>query len=115
MIQLQEVDAHTDKKVFFKLHLVTPTGVAPFFVEILVYDSEFTPPFQSNVLFHQQFNGSKEAFEHGIRWVLNYSAKHEYAINRVNNPCNCEFLPQPDQQAIVNAAGLGLRVQVNGE
>ena len=114
MVPLQEVDIHTDKKVFYKVHLVAPTGAAPFFTEVLVYDSEFDPPFQSNVSFHQQFNGAKDAFTHALNWVKGYSTKHGYTIKRINNPCNCEFLSQQDRQATVQAAGFTIQVQVNG-
>lgn len=114
MIPLQEVDIHTDKNVFYKLHLIAPTGAAPFSVEVLVYDSEFSPSFQSNVSFHQQFNDASDAFEHGLNWVQGYSAKHGYTVNRINNPCNCEFLQKPDQQSKVRSVGLSVQVEVNG-
>ena len=54
MIPIQEIDTHTDKQVLFNIHLVAPTAAASFSTEVLVYDSEFSPPFQSTVLFHQQ-------------------------------------------------------------
>lgn len=114
MIPLQEVDIHTDKKVFYKVHLVAPTGVAPFFTEVLVYDSEFNPPFQSSVSFHQQFKDAGDAFTHALNWVKGYSAKQGYNIQRINNPCNCEFLSQLEQQTVVEAAGFVFQVQVNG-
>lgn len=114
MIPLQEVDIHTDKKVFFKLHLVAPTAAAPYSTEVLVYDAEFKPPFQSVVSFHQQFTTAKDAFTHALSWVKGYAAQHGYAINRINNPCNCEFLRQSEQQSIVNMVGITLQVQVNG-
>lgn len=114
MIPLQEVDIHTDKNVFYKLHLIAPTGAAPFSVEVLVYDSEFTPPFQSNVSFHQQFQSASDAFAHALNWVKGYSTKHGYSVNRINNPCNCEFLPKRDQQSSVQSAGLSVQVEVNG-
>lgn len=114
MIPLQEIDIHTDKKVFYKVHLVAPTGTVPFFTEVLVYNSELSPPLQSNVAFHQQFNSASDAFTHAINWVIDYCSEHEYTVNRINNPCNCEFLPQTEQQHIVEAAGLLLQVQING-
>ncbi|QDX96293.1 hypothetical protein EGD00_02690 [Pectobacterium carotovorum subsp. carotovorum] len=114
MIPIQEVDIHTDKKVFYKLHLVAPTGAAPFSTEVLVYDSEFNPPFISRVTFHHQFQDSKAAFAHGLSWVEGYSKKHGYTVNRINNPCNCEFLSQADQQQSVQSVGLKIWVQVNG-
>ena len=114
MIPLQEVDIHTDRKVFYKVHLVAPTGVAPFFTEVFVYDSEFQPPFQSSVSFHQQFNSAKDAFAHALNWTKSYSTTHAYIVNRINNPCGCEFLLKVDQQTVVQAAGLSLQVQVNG-
>lgn len=115
VIPLQEIDIHTNKKVFYKLHLVAPSGFAPFFTEVIVYDSEFNPPFQSNVSFHQQFQDATAAFAHALNWVKGYSTKHCYTISRINNPCNCEFLLQADQQNVVQAAGFTLQVQVNGE
>ncbi len=30
MVPIQEVDFHTDKKVIYKLHIISPTGAAPF-------------------------------------------------------------------------------------
>lgn len=114
MIPLQEIDVQTDKNVFYKLHLVAPTGGVPFFIEVFIYDSEFVPPFQSNVSFRQQFADATAAFAHALKWVKGYSATHGYNLSCINNPCNCEFLSQQEQQAIVNAAGLTLNVQVNG-
>lgn len=114
MIPLQDVDVHTDKQVFYKLHLVASSGAAPFWAEVLVYDSEFNPPFVSQVSFNQHFKNANDAFLHALNWVKGYSAKHGYSINRVNNPCNCEFLSRIDQQSIVDAVGLTLKVQVNG-
>lgn len=114
MIPLQEIDIHTEKNVFFKVHLVAPTESPPFSTEVLFYDSEFSPPFQSTVSFHRQFNTAKDAFTHALSWVKGYAAQHGYAINRINNPCNCEFLLRDDQQAVVNASNIALQVQVNG-
>lgn len=114
MIPLQEVDVHTDKKVFYKLHLVAPTGAAPFTAEVLVYDSEFNPAFASTVSFHQHFSSADDAFVHAINWVKGYSDAHGYTINRIDNPCNCEFLSQADQQQSIQRAGFTLQVQVNG-
>jgi hypothetical protein len=114
MVPIQEVDIHTDKNVFYKLHIVSPTGAAPFFIEVLVYDSEFNPPFASKVNFHQQFQDANAAFMHGFSWVSGYSKKHGYTVNRINNPYNCEFLSQTDQQKSVQNAGFTIQVQVNG-
>jgi hypothetical protein len=114
MVPIQEVDIHTDKKVFYKLHIVAPTGAAPFFTEVLVYDSEFNPPFASTVTFHQQFQDANAAFSHALSWVAGYSKKHGYTVSRIDNPCNCEFLSQADQQKSVNNSGFTIQVQVNG-
>lgn len=115
MIPLQEVDIHTNQNVFYKLHLIAPTGAAPFSVEVLLYDSEFDPPFQSHVSFSQQFQNASAAFTHALNWVQGYCAQHGYSIKRINNPCNCEFLQHADQQQIVEVAELSISVEVNGE
>jgi hypothetical protein len=114
MIPLQDIDLHTDKQVFYKLHVIAPTGHAPFAAEVLVYDSEFDPAFASTVSFNQTFSDSRSAFAHAFNWINGYSTKHGYTINRINNPCNCEFVSQADQQSVVQAKGLALTVQVNG-
>lgn len=115
MIPLQEIDFHAAEKVFYKVHLVAPTGAAPFFAEVLVYDSEFVPPYQSNVTFRQGFQSAAAAFGHVLDWVKAHSVKHGYTVNRLDNPCNCEFLARDVQQKSVQTAGLSLQVQVNGK
>lgn len=114
MIPVQEVNFHTDKKVFYKLHIISSTGTTPFFAEVFVYDSEFDPPFTSTVNFHQNFQDSKAAFTHVLNWVKSYSQRHGYTVNLINNPCNCEFLSKADQQQSVQSAGLKIQVKVNG-
>ena len=68
MIPLQEIDFHTDKKVFYKAHLVKPDGSSTFSAEVIVYDSEVQPPFSSVVSFHQQFQNAQAAFAHALRF-----------------------------------------------
>lgn len=114
MIPIQDIDVHTSEKVLFKLHLIAPSGSAPFLVEVLVYDSEFDSSCALQVPFDQQFQLSSDAFSHAFNWVKSYSAERGYSINFVNNPCNCEFLSQAEQQDLVAAAGLSLLVKVNG-
>jgi len=114
MIPLQEIVVHTDKNAFFQVHLVKPTDAAPFSIEVFVDDSELSPPFRSKLpLPPQQFTCATDAFEHALTLVMEYSAKHGYSITLINNPCNCEFLSEQEQQAVVEKAGLSLQVQVN--
>ena len=116
MVPLQEIDVHTDRKAFFKLHIVSPTKAAPFIPEVLVYDQDFSPPYQMSVAFPQQFPTAPDAFEHALSWVITYCQRLSYKIIRINNPCNCEFLDHvPDQQAIVSRHGLAVQVEKNGQ
>lgn len=114
MIPIQDVEFQTDKNVFYKLHLVAHNGEAPFLIELFIYDSKFVSPFQPEKLSDRRFNDAKDAFAHALQWVTRYNAEHGYNLSSINNPCNCEFLSQQEQQAIVNAADLTLNVQVNG-
>lgn len=115
MIPLQEIDVHTNKKVLYKVHILALTeNTTTFFTEVLVYDSDFEIPFQSNVVLRENFDSAKGAFEHALNWIYAYSNKHGYTITRINNPCNCEFLSKSYQQEIVNKKSLQLQVQVNG-
>ena len=114
MTPLQEIDIHTDQELFFKLHLISPTKTAPFFAEVIVYDSAFEPPYHSNVAFHKQFDEPEDAFAHALSWSQAYNNLRKASIERINNPCNCEFLEQHEQQQIVKAAGEKVSVEVNG-
>lgn len=123
MIPVQDIDIHTDKAVFYKLHLVQPssgsafsTGPSsnPFSVEVLVYDSEFEPPYSSAIRFPQQFSKAEDAFEHGIIWVRGHTKVHSYAVNRINNPCNCEFLDKAGQATVLDRLGISPIHHVNG-
>lgn len=123
MTPIQDIDVHTDKAVFYKLHLVRPShgsefGVnspaAPFSVEVFVYDSEFKPPYSSAVRFAKQFSAPDDAFQQGLSWVLGHAAAYGYAVNRINNPCNCEFLDKAAQAAVLSRLGISPEHHVNG-
>lgn len=122
MTPLQDIDIHSDNSVFYKLHLVSPHGssfAVPasaklFSVEVLVYDSEFKPPYSSAIRFHEQFATAELAFEHGLKWVLGHATAYGYSCNRINNPCNCEFLSKADQSTVLNRLGISPLLQVNG-
>ena len=113
MIPLQEINFHTDKKVFYKVDIIKLAGSSSFSVEVNIYDSEFQPPFHSLVSFHQ-FQDAKAAFGHALSWINAHASKHGYAVKKINNPCNCEFLGKDEQQTEVTNAGLSVQVQVNG-
>lgn len=115
MIPLQEIDIHTDKNVFYKIHLIHPYNASFYAAEILVYDAELDPPYHSTVNLTQQFQEPGVSFNSAIRWISNYSEAHGYTINRIDNPCNTEFLSRADQQNFVNDLGLQITVQENGQ
>jgi hypothetical protein len=123
VIPIQDIDIHTDKSVFYKLNLIRPshgstfvaqTNNEPFSVEVLVYDSEFNPPYFSAIRFPKQFAVAEAAFEHGLRWILGHTKAHKYSINRINNPCNCEFLDKTSQATVLKNLAITATHQVNG-
>jgi len=114
MVPVQEVDIHTDKKVFLKVHLVRPYGSSVYSAEVIVYDSEYNPPFSSIVSFPEKSQSAHDAYERALKWCREYAAKHSYKILRVNNPCNAEFLDKGTQQSILNKLNINVLVEVNG-
>jgi hypothetical protein len=114
LIPLQEVDVHTSKNVFYKAQIIRPTGSSSFYAEVVLHDSEFQPPFSSSVTFRRQFQDEKAAYEQVISWVKGHTEKYGYPIDRINNPCNCEFIEIEDQKAIIGKLGLNVPVQKNG-
>ena len=114
MTPVQEVDVHTSKKVLYKGRLIQPYGSATYHAEIDLHDSEFQWPFSSRVSFHESFPDVQSAYERMLAWINGHSKVHTYPLEYVNNPCNCEFIKQPDQEAIVHKLGLSVPVRVNG-
>lgn len=116
MVPIQEVDIYTDGDVFFKMQIVArPTKGCTIFIEVLVNESESNRrPLPRLFTLDQEFQDSEAAFAYGLRWLIEYSTNHSYTITRINNPCNCEFLSQEQQQQLVQSAGLRIQIQVNG-
>ena len=114
MIPLQEVDVHTTKNVLYKAQIIRPSGSSSFYAEVVLHDSEFQPPFSSSVTFRQQFQDEKAAYQQVISWVQEHAQKYDYPIERINNPCNCEFIEIEDQKMITARLGLNVMVQKNG-
>lgn len=89
MFYSKEIDIHTDREVLFKIRVqsfgATGHSATPHCsVEVLVYDSEFTPPFASIVSFHQVFESIEGAFHHAMTWVRHYSRQHRYNISHID-------------------------------
>lgn len=110
----QEVDVHTSKNVLYKAQIIRPTCSSAFYAEVVLHDSEFQPPFSSRATFLQQFQDEEAAYEHAISWVKEHAQKYGYPIDRINNPCNCEFIKIADQKVITERLGLNVPVQKNG-
>lgn len=89
MFYSKEIDIHTDREVLFKIRVqsfgATGHSATPHCsTEVLVYDSEFTPPFASIVSFHQVFDSIEGAFHHAMTWVRHYSRQHRYNISHID-------------------------------
>lgn len=91
---------------------MAPAGTSPFFTEVLIYDSEISTPFEAKVSFRDSFELASDAFDHALKWVVAHAGVYKYPLKSINNPCNCEFLKEQDQQTIVDKLALGVSVSL---
>lgn len=113
MIQLQDIHIHTNTNVFYKLHLLGKNSLDKFTTNVSTYHLGFTNGLMSIRFSNDSFTNAEDAFKNALQWVKKDSEQRCCTINRINNPCDCEFLSQQAQQNVVNCENLNLEVQVN--
>ena len=54
-------------------------------------------------------------FKAALEWTLNYLNQVDPtdAVVDLHNPCNCPFIPQADQHAVVSGLGIKVPIRVN--
>lgn len=115
MIPIHEIDIYTRSDVFYKIYLIYPKDTGTYSAEIILHDAESGIPFSSTINLHHQFPDAETAFRQALSWVIAYAGNNSYIINRIDNPTTTEFLDRASQQAVVDAAGLSVTVQINGQ
>jgi hypothetical protein len=114
MAPLQDIDASTKNGKKMRVMLRSQNG--GFFVSLqeLITDGSFAGLYSefSSPLF--KFSDAKTAFEYAIKSLRVFLSYAGDDVSAVNNPCNSELLPQPDQQSVLGNLGLTIIPTVNG-
>ncbi|WP_339021826.1 hypothetical protein [Aeromonas salmonicida] len=111
MIPFQEIDIYSDNKAIIKAHVVVTSQMTAS-AEISIYDasqSNQCSPYQTI----GQYSTAADAFEAIITASEKYFSRSGDVINRINNPCNTEFLDKAEQQKIVDFKYINVQVEVN--
>lgn len=112
VIPIQEVDIYSDNKIKISAHVVVPNQ-SKAAAEVVIYDPNYNDLYSSYQTIGQ-YNSAKEAYEAIIDASQKYISKSGGLINRINNPCNTEFVTQQEQQNIVNSKSIAsVQVEVN--
>ncbi len=111
MIPIQEIEIYTDGEIHFSAHVVVPNA-NNIGSEVTIYDPRISEIYSS---YHAigQFQDVDSAYEALIDFCKKYSSAASIEINRINNPCNTEFVEKINQQKIVSNSGLKITVEVN--
>jgi len=111
MIPIQEIEIYTSGDIHFSTNIVVPTNYN-IGAEAIIYDPRISEIYSS---YHAvgQYKKVDDAYASIIDFCKKYSSAAGVSINRINNPCNTEFIDQATQQNIVTAAGLSISVEVN--
>jgi len=113
MIPIQEVDIYSDNGIKISAHVVVPNPNNPISgAEAVVYDPTFNTLYSAYQTIGQHTD-PKSAFKAIIEFSKKYIEKSGGKVDRVNNPCNTEFVNSTDQQTIVDTLSLNLTVEVN--
>lgn len=112
MIPIQEVDIYSDNNIKISARVIVPNkSIAA--AEVVIYDQNYNYLYSS----HQtvgQYGSAKDAYEAIIDTSRKYISKTGGAINRINNPCNTEFVTKQEQQIIIDSKSIAnVQVEVN--
>lgn len=113
MTLIQEINVYASEKIKFHGRIGCQKDYK-FDAEVDIYHDSSNPMLST---YHAigTFSNAAEAFEEIISYCKGYAEGQDEKINRVNNPCNTEFLELTEQQNIVNKLSLELTVEVNTE
>jgi len=111
MTPIQEVDIYSDNKIKISAHVVVPNSSTAS-AEAVIYDPNYNDLYSSYQTIGQ-FANPADAYEAIIKAAQKYISKSGGSINRINNPCNTEFVDQNTQQQILNKLSVSVTVEVN--
>lgn len=112
MIPIQEVDIYSDNNIKISAHVIAPNqSIAA--AEVVIYDQNYNYLYSSYQTIGQ-YGSVKEAYEAIIDASQKYISKSGGTINRINNPCNTEFVTKQEQQIIIDSKSIAnVQVEVN--
>lgn len=91
---------------------ITQASQGAFTNEINLNDPQLNiPHFPLNI--GGNYPSGSDAFEAAVSWVDGWLRTHGQTTTRIVNPCNCEYVLSPVQQAIVAKYGITTLIEVN--
>lgn len=112
MIPIQDVDIYSDNNIKISARVIVPNkSIAT--AEVVIYDQNYNDLYSSHQVIGQ-YGSAQEAYEAIIEASQKYISKSGGTINRINNPCNTEFVTKQEQQIIINSKSVAnVQVEVN--
>lgn len=111
MIPIQEIDFFTDGNIKFSTHIIVPNSNS-IGAEVIIYDPRVNTICSTlHTLGAQQ--DLEHAFEKICEFCINYAKGASLTVNRINNPCNTEFIDQTQQQNVVKNILPNITIKVN--
>ncbi len=111
MVPIQEIDIYTNNDIKFSAHIIVPHD-SPVGAEVITYDPAINK-FYSSYQSVGKFKTSLEAFEEILLVCNKYASTNNGIINRLNNPCNTEFISKEQQDDILSSQNLSITADVN--
>ena len=116
---LQEIVFHTNKSRH-TIHIVAQISVLggkpDYFLAEVVSLTPWLSPYAIKIHgLPDRYADATKAFEvafDGLRSCIKNIAE---TITAIDNPCNCPFVSQASEQALITAAGVTVAVKVNGQ
>ncbi|MCP1649318.1 hypothetical protein [Pseudomonas nitroreducens] len=111
MIPIQEIDVYSNNNIKISAHIIKSSS-GDFTAEAVVYDPSHNDKYSSYFPLGV-YCSAVEAFVAVVDSSANYICRAGGAISRIDNPCNAEFVSQPEQQHVINLRFPGIIVQLN--
>ena len=111
MIPIQEIDIYSDNDIKISARIVVPNDKVCV-AEVIIYDPSHNELYGAYQTIGQ-YSDPESAYKSIIKFGDKYIKKSHGNINRINNPCNTEFVGRSTQQNIVGKQSIGVTVEVN--
>ena len=111
MIPIQEVDIYSNNNIKISAHIIVsnPDSAS---AELLIYDPKCNKNYSSYIKMDQYKNAS-EVYKAVVDKSQEYIRKSDGIIQRINNPCNTEYINIEEQIKILKSISIDTDILVN--